>query len=144
MRLSTPTTRQLFHSRDSRRCRWCMSAISLPQPLFPHPYFTIPHPLTTNHPDLRRLPNRPPSPTLLLLRHRRMFPLALLHPPSPHQPPHNIPPPTALSFRNRNRSYRPQHHNLLSPQQPQPTPYFPLPLYLQHPPLTASIKPFSK
>ncbi len=97
----------------------------------------LPYPLTpidTRHIDLRRLPNRPPSPTPLLLRHRRMFPLALLHPPSTHQPPHSLPPSTPLSLRNRNRSHRPQHHNLLPPQQPHP--YLPV-QQLQLPPLAS-------
>ena len=83
----------------------------------PNPYLETPHPLTQPpHPDLRRLLNRPPTPTHFLLRHRRMFPLALLHPPSAHLPAHNIPPPAALSFRNGNRPYRPEYHNFLSPQ----------------------------
>ena len=88
----------------------------------PLPSFSLPlpfllHPLTqSTHPDLRRLPNRPSPPALLLLRQRRMFPLAFLHPPSPHQPLNNIAPPAPLGFRNRNRSYRPQYHYLFSPQ----------------------------
>ena len=130
MRLPTPTTRQLFHSRSPRRCRWCTSPLSLSKPIFP----PFPTPIDTKYIDLRRLPNRPPSPPHLLLRHRRMFPLALLHPPSPHQPPHSLSPSTPLSVRNRNRSHRPQHHHLLPPQQSQ-HPH--LPFEFQLPPLAS-------
>lgn len=82
----------------------------------------------TNHPDLRRLPNRRPSPLDLLLRHRRMFPLARIPPPHGLHP--RKPPPTPISLGLRNRNARPQHHHRLPhifdpPQDKKPTTSFP-------------------
>lgn len=112
-----------------------------PLPSFPSQTTSspFPHPLTRNtHLDLRRLSNRPPPPSLLLLRHRRMFPLALLHPPAPHHPAHSIPAPSPLSFRNGNRSYWSQHHNFFSPQPPTKPHLLPFELQFRFLPLASS------
>ena len=103
MRFAQNTTREFVYTRYTRRSWWCTCTAL--ETFFP----TV---LTDRGSiDLRRVPYRSPSPTPLLLRHRRMFPLARLHPPLQHHLSPLKSAPTTLSSRHRNRIHGPFDHH---------------------------------
>lgn len=100
VRITQGTPRCVVHSRRAR-WRWrCWSS------LLPNLRFSIAL-LKRFLPDIRRLPNLPSTPHCLLLWHRRMLPLARLHPSfllSPLQSP-------ASTLGARYREYGPEYDN---------------------------------
>lgn len=84
--------------------------------LTPNPTLSPPNNKLTLPPDLRRIPDIPPPPLPPLLRHRRMLPLARLHPPALLPP--LLPPPSPISPGHRING--PKHHNLCPASLPPP------------------------